>query len=107
MQQDFVTEHKTRYGFIQPELDLIVESITVELIRQMNPPQETIVTRSRPNSEPPTPIETVQMFALDKWHDAKVYKREDLQPGDCIKGAAMIVESISNYYYRTKTGRQQ
>ena len=95
MQQDFVTEHKTRYGFIQPEKDLIVESITVELIRQMNPPQETIVTRSRPNSEPPTPIETVQMFGLNKWHDTKVYKREELQPGDCIKGAAIIVEKIS------------
>ena len=95
MQQDFATEHKTRYGFIQPEKELVVESVTVESIRQMNPPQETIVTRTRPWAEPPTSIETVQMFALNKWHDAKVYKTEDLQPGDCIKGAAIIIEPIS------------
>ena len=94
MQQEFAAEHKTRYGFVQPEKELIVESITVESIRQMNPPQETIVTRTRPWGEPPT-LETVQMFALNKWHDAKVYRREDLQPHDCIKGAAIIVEPIS------------
>ena len=91
MQQDFASEHKTRYGFIQPEKDLVVESVTVESIRQMNPPEEPIVTRTHSNSEPSI-IETVQMFALNKWHDAKVYQREDLQPEDCIKGAAIIVE---------------
>ena len=94
MQQDFAREHKTRYGFIQPEKELVVESITVESIRQMNPPQETIVTRTRADSKPPT-IETVQMFALNKWHDAKVYRREDLQPEDNIVGAAIIIEPIS------------
>ena len=95
MQQDFATEHQTRYGFIQPEKELVIESVTVESIRQMNPPQETIVTRTRPWGEPPTPVETVGMFALNKWHDAKVYKREELQPHDCIVGAAIIVEPIS------------
>ena len=91
MQQDFSAEHKTRYGFVQPEKDLIVESITVELIRQMNPPEETIVTRTRTKGQPPT-LEIVQMFALNKWHDAKVYRREDLQPEDNIVGAAIIIE---------------
>ena len=95
MQQDLATEHKTRYGFIQPEKELVIESATVELIQQMNTPEETIITRTRPTNEPPTPIETVQMFALNKWHDAKVYRREDLQPEDCIVGAAIIVEQIS------------
>ena len=95
MQQSFTTEHKTRYGFIQPEKELVVESASVELVQQMATPEEPIVTRTRPSSEPPTPIETVQMFAQDKWHDAKVYRREDLQPLDCIAGAAIIVEQIS------------
>ncbi len=95
MQQGFATEHKTRYGFIQPEKELVIESATVELVRQMDTPEEAIVTRTRPINEPPTPVETVKMFALDKWHDAKVYHREDLQPSDCIVGAAIIVEQIS------------
>ena len=95
MQQDFATEHQTRYGFIQPEKELVVESATVELVQQMTTPEEPIVTRTRPLNEPPTAIETVQMFALDKWHDAQVYRREDLQPADKVTGAAIIVEQIN------------
>ena len=95
IQQDFATEHQTRYGFVQPEKELIIESATVEFVRQMDTPEEPIIKRTRPLNELPNPIETVRMFALDKWHDAKVYRREDLQPEDCITGAAIIVEPIS------------
>ncbi len=95
MQEDFAIEHKTRYGFLQPEKELVIESASVELVQQMDTPQEAIFTRTRPVNKPPKPIETVQMFALDKWHDAKVYRRTDLQPEDCIQGAAIIVEDIN------------
>ena len=95
MQQDFATEHNKRYGFIQPEKELIVESASVELIQKMDTPSESIISRTRSLNEPPRSIETVQMFALDTWHDAKVYRREDLQPEDCIKGAAIIVEQTN------------
>ncbi|MGK7948808.1 MAG: hydantoinase/oxoprolinase family protein [Xenococcaceae cyanobacterium] len=95
MQQDFELEHKTRYGFIQPEKKLIVESASVELIQKMDTPSEPRITRTRPLHEPPRSIETLEMFASDTWHDAKVYRREDLQPEDCIRGAAIIVEKIS------------
>ncbi len=95
MQQDFATAHKTRYGFVQGEKELIIESATIELVQQMDTPEEPILTRTRLTNESPTAIETVQMFALDKWHDAQIYRREDLQPEDCIQGAAIIVEKIS------------
>ena len=95
MEREFAAEHKTRYGFIQPEKALIVESASVELIQKMDTPSEPIITRTRPLNEPPQPVETVEMFALDRWHDAKVYRREDLEPEDCIRGAAIIVEKIN------------
>lgn len=95
MKQDFAAEHKTRYGFIQPDKELIIESASVELIHKMDTPDEPTITRTRPLNKPPQSIETVQMFAGDKWHEAKVYRREDLQPQDCIKGAAIIVEKIN------------
>ena len=95
MQEEFATEHKTRYGFIQPEKNIIVESALVELIQTMDTPEELIITRSSSLKETPQAIETVPIFSLNKWHDAKVYKRENLQPEDCIKGAAIIVEKIS------------
>ena len=95
MQQQFTAEHQTRYGFIQPEKELIIESVIVELIQQMKTLEEPITKCDRPINQLPQSIETVPMFALDKWHDAQVYRREDLQPEDCIQGAAIIVEQIS------------
>jgi len=95
MRQEFEVEHKSRYGFIQSDKPLIVESISVELIRKMDTPEEPLITCTRPLDLAPTAVEIVQMFTADKWHDTPVYRREDLQPGDRIKGTAIIVEKIS------------
>jgi len=91
MQENFEIAHQTRYGFIQPEKELIVESVSVELVQQMDTPEEPIINRTRPQNIQPIPIETVSMFAQEKWHQAQVYRRADLQPEDCITGAAIIV----------------
>ncbi|TAE58811.1 MAG: hydantoinase/oxoprolinase family protein [Nostocales cyanobacterium] len=95
MKTDFEKEHQSRYGFIQAEKPLIVESISVEVVQKMDTPEEPIIMRQRKLEEKPEPVEIVQMFTHDKWCDTPVYKREDLQPGDIIKGAAIIVEKIS------------
>ncbi|AFY99932.1 hydantoinase/oxoprolinase family protein [Calothrix sp. PCC 6303] len=95
MRDKFEVEHKLRYGFIQLEKAVIVESISVELIQKMDTPEEPFVCRSRSLLELPKPVEIVRMFTADKWHDTPVYQREDLQPGDRIQGTAIIVEKIS------------
>jgi 5-oxoprolinase (ATP-hydrolysing) len=95
LREVFATEHKTRYGFIQLDKDLVVESASVELVQKIATPEEVIIKRKRLQQQLPKPIEIVKMFAQDRWHDAQVYRREDLQPEDCIKGAAIIVEPIS------------
>ena len=92
MEQDFATEHQTRYGFIQLGKELVIESVSVELVQAMDTPEEAIISRTRSITESPTVIESVPIFAADSWHDAKIYRREDLQPQDCISGAAIIVE---------------
>lgn len=58
----------------------------------MPTPEEPVVTRTRSLDEAPSAITTVKMFAREKWHDASVYRREDLQPGDRLTGVAIIVE---------------
>ena len=95
MQQEFETEHKSRYGFIQSEKGLIVESVSVEVIQKMDTPDEPLMIRTRSRNEPPIPVETVQMFTGEKWCDTPIYRREDLQPEDKITGSAIIVEKIS------------
>lgn len=95
IQQQFTREHKSRYGFIQPEKTLIVESIFVEVIQQMETPEEPIIFRQLPQGQIPQPLELVEIFTANRWWHTPVYKREDLQPGDIISGTAIIVEKIS------------
>lgn len=95
MQQEFEIEHKSRYGFIPGEKNLIVESVSVEVIQKMDTPEEPLITRTRSVNEPPLSVETVRMFTADKWYDTPIYRREDLQPEDTISGPAIIVEKIS------------
>ncbi|MCX5983566.1 MAG: hydantoinase/oxoprolinase family protein [Nostocales cyanobacterium LacPavin_0920_SED1_MAG_38_18] len=95
MRKEFETEHKNRYGFIQTEKTLIVESVSVEVIQKMDTPEEPLITRNRPFDQNPTPVEIVKMFTADKWHDTPVYYRDNLQPEDIIIGPAIIVEKIS------------
>ncbi len=95
MQQKFETEHQSRYGFIQLEKSLIVESASVEVIQKMDTPEEPLIIRTRPLNEVPVSVETVRMFTADRWHDTPVYRQEDLQPEDSINGPAIVVEKIS------------
>jgi len=95
MRKEFEKEHHLRYGFVQGEKNLIVESVSVEVIQKMDTPEEALIKRTRELNQFPVPVETVRMFTHDQWYSAPVYRREDLQPGDVIQGAAIIVEKIS------------
>jgi 5-oxoprolinase (ATP-hydrolysing) len=94
MQQDFERDYRSRYGFLPTNQSLVVASLAVELIQVMTPPPEILITRTRPLSEPPPIITTVQMFTKDQWYETPVYQRTDLEPEDRLSGAAIIVESI-------------
>ncbi|MET0112151.1 hydantoinase B/oxoprolinase family protein [Limnospira fusiformis] len=91
MKAAFETEHRTRYGFVKADKKLIVESVSVEVVRQMENPPETIL--SRRNDQPPSPIATVPMLANQKWQQTPVFPREILQPGDEVIGPAIILEA--------------
>ncbi|MEH2054543.1 hydantoinase/oxoprolinase family protein [Nostoc sp.] len=95
MRQDFEIEHQSRYGFIQLEKTLIVESASVEVIQKMDTPEEPLIIRTRSLDEDPVSVETVRMFTADRWYDTPVYRREYLQPEDIINGPAIVVEKIS------------
>jgi len=95
MRKEFEKEHHLRYGFVQGEKNLIVESVSVEVIQKMDTPEEALIKPTRELNQFPVPVETVRMFTHDQWYSAPVYRREDLQPGDIIQGAAIIVEKIS------------
>jgi 5-oxoprolinase (ATP-hydrolysing) len=90
MRLAFEQEHQLRYGFIQPHKNLIVDSLSVEMIQPIAIPEEFIISRSSQNV--PHAIAEVKIFTKNQWYDTPVYQREDLQPDDQIIGPAIIVE---------------
>jgi 5-oxoprolinase (ATP-hydrolysing) len=91
MQQQFEAAHRQQYGFIAPEKRLIVEAVSVEVVKQTYNPEEPIIERQ--TDAQAQPVATVQMYTADAWHETPVYQREDLQPGDCISSPALIIET--------------
>jgi 5-oxoprolinase (ATP-hydrolysing) len=95
MRQEFEQEHQQRYGFIQAQKALIVESIAVEIIQTMDSPEEAILTRTRPREELPPILEKVAVFTGNQWQRTPIYQRSDLQPFDYLAGPAIIIEKIA------------
>ncbi len=90
MKAEFEHKHQTIYGFMREGKTLIVESISLEVIQQMETPEEPLISRT--HSQPPLPIANVQMYTPQGWQNTPLFQREDLQPGDSIIGPAMIIE---------------
>ncbi len=91
MREKFEQVHRQQYGFIAPDKRLIVQSVSVEVVRKTEVLDEPVVVRR--TDALPTPLAMVQMYTNRAWHETSVYKREDLQPGDCISAPAIIVEA--------------
>lgn len=90
MKSQFETAHKQRYGFIMAEKSLIVEAVSLELIQQMETPEET--EKSPTQKTAITPITTTKIYTSGKWQDTPIYLREKLQPGTKINSPALIIE---------------
>ena len=90
MRSQFEREYQQRYGFIVADKDLIVETVSIELICPTYVPQSNTVQREHNNS--PQPINTIEMYTADAWHNTPVYQRTNLQSGDTINAPAIIIE---------------
>ncbi|MEO0409355.1 MAG: hydantoinase B/oxoprolinase family protein, partial [Cyanobacteria bacterium P01_A01_bin.135] len=91
MRSRFEAQHRQRYGFTAPEAALTVEAVSVEVIGAAEPLEDAWVPPER--SGPLTPIATARLYSRSDWHDAPVYQRQDLRPGDEVAGPALIVEA--------------
>jgi len=87
----FEQAYQQRYGFTMPHKALIIEAVSVEVVGQAQDLQEASVEGTRTAAL--EPIATVQIYTKGSWHDAPVYRRDVLQAGDRIAGAALILEN--------------
>ncbi|MEM1364390.1 MAG: hydantoinase B/oxoprolinase family protein [Pseudomonadota bacterium] len=91
MLKTFEAQHRRQFGFLMPQTPLVIELISVELAAGGADSSEPEHPSSDAN---PKATDTRRMFVAGQWHDAKVYQRDDLTPGQTIAGPAIIVEAI-------------
>ena len=91
LRNDFEVLHRERYGFIFADKVLMVEAIAVEIIIKMSVAEEPLKTRQ--NEQLPKAIAFAQVYMHDKWQETPIFRREDLQVGDRITGAALIIDA--------------
>jgi 5-oxoprolinase (ATP-hydrolysing) len=91
MQQQFEAAYKRRFSFLMPSRELVVEAISVEALGRSDAPPETLQAPMQ-RTAALAPSELVPMFGGGEWRETGIYKREDIGPGDIIKGPAIIAE---------------
>ena len=93
----FEAAYRKQFSFLMPGKALIVEAVSAEAISASEAP---------PLSPGPSPsgsgergegggrrADIVRMFTGGKWLETRLYRREDLRPGDVLDGPAIIAEA--------------
>jgi len=89
MRRQFEEAYRKQFSFLMPGRPLIAEAVSVEAAAAGEPINEQVVSKK----EKPDPAEIVRMFTGGHWHEAALYRREDLGAGSAIDGPAIIAEA--------------
>ena len=87
----FEQRYRQQYGFLMPGRALVVEAIAVEAVgRAQSVTDELPSFIDRPGAL--EPLQVNRVYTQGTFHEAPVYARESLRPGDRIDGPAVIRE---------------
>ncbi len=90
MKAAFEKAHKARFGFIDRSKQLVVEAVSVEAVGGGAKFRERKLKTT--SAKLPSPARTTRFFSNGEWHDAAVYTRAQLAPGQKVKGPAIVIE---------------
>jgi 5-oxoprolinase (ATP-hydrolysing) len=88
--EQFTRAHRARFGFATPARQLVVEAVAVEATAAGEKIVEVAAGRS---VAVPEPVDSVSIWTGGHAHDAPVYERTSLYPGDHVEGPALIREA--------------
>ena len=94
MQESFEKRHRSRFGFIVPGRQLIIEAASVEAVGETEELTDSLTASPSPD-RPASPLNEVQFYSGEAWHTAPIFKREDLQEGQSLSGPAIIIEATA------------
>ncbi|TIR21058.1 MAG: 5-oxoprolinase [Mesorhizobium sp.] len=89
---DFEAAHRAQFGFVYDDKPIVVETVAVE---GMETAREDRAEASAPDGAAgvePKPSESRRIYTEGRWHEAGVYRRENLQPSNTVAGPALIIE---------------
>jgi len=89
MVREFEAAYRKQFSFLMPGRPLIAEAVSVEAIARA----EVFEEKEMNQNGKANPAETVRVFTGGRWHEAPLYRREDLGPGRRIEGPAIIAEA--------------
>ncbi|RWE75717.1 MAG: 5-oxoprolinase [Mesorhizobium sp.] len=89
---DFEAAHRAQFGFIYDDKPIVVETVAVE---GMEAARQDKAETSAPDGAAgvePKPSESRRIYTEGRWHEAGVYRRENLRPSNTVAGPALIIE---------------
>ncbi len=89
MRAAFEAEHRARFGFIYDDKPLVAETVEVEGLGGGADIEEPDHPLTRAEA---SPAKRTRFFSESAWHDAGVYPRDTLRPGNKVAGPALIME---------------
>jgi 5-oxoprolinase (ATP-hydrolysing) len=89
--RDFERRYRQHYGFLMPDKPLVIEAVAVEAVGRSHDARESIPSFA-PRPGPLRPLASHRLFTGGRFHEAALYDRGDLRPGDTIPGPAIVCE---------------
>ena len=90
VQSAFETAHKSRFGFIDDNKELVAEAVSIEAIgggAKFTQPELPLTA-----SPLPPPARCAQFYSGGRWHAAEIFLRGQLSPGHKVRGPAILIE---------------
>jgi 5-oxoprolinase (ATP-hydrolysing) len=88
---EFAASYRVQYGFLMPDKALVIEAVGVEAVgRTHTAADSTPSFASREGSL--QALRTRRVYTAGAFHDAAVYDRDAMRPGDAVSGPAVIRE---------------
>lgn len=86
---EFERQYKAQFGFVTPDKEVTVEAVEVE---GGETPERLGGVGSADDTRAARTDRNTRVFTGGEWRDAGVFRRERLEPGDAVKGPALIIE---------------
>ncbi|WP_394837921.1 hydantoinase B/oxoprolinase family protein [Pendulispora rubella] len=91
MMANFERVHQQRYSFAM-DRPLVVEAVSVSVVGSAEAPDAHVSARA-PRQGALASCGIARMFHEGAWEESRIYRHEDLRPGDGVEGPAIIAEA--------------